>query len=85
MMRDAQRIDHTLGFVRRCLAILDGVDEEMYLSYIKFDFYARKYLRISPDWQEELILAQANNLSPTDCEMLFDILGVERPLELDVF
>ena len=32
MMRDAQRIDHMLGFVRRCLAILDGVDEEMYLS-----------------------------------------------------
>ena len=31
MMRDAQRIDHMLGFVRRCLAILDGVDEEMYL------------------------------------------------------
>ena len=27
-----QRIDHMLGFVRRCLAILDGVDEEMYLS-----------------------------------------------------
>ena len=32
MMRDAQRIDHMLGFVRRCLEILDGVDEEMYLS-----------------------------------------------------
>ena len=32
MMRDDQRIDHMLGFVRRCLAILDGVDEEMYLS-----------------------------------------------------
>ena len=32
MMRDAQRIDHMLGFVRRCLEILDGVDEGMYLS-----------------------------------------------------
>ena len=32
MMRDAQRIDHMLGFVRRCLEILDDVDEEMYLS-----------------------------------------------------
>ena len=29
MMRDAQRIDHMLGFVRRCLEILDGVDEEI--------------------------------------------------------
>ena len=32
MMRDAQRIDHMLGFVRRCLQILDGVDESAYLA-----------------------------------------------------
>ena len=32
MMRDAQRIDHMLGFVRRCLEILDGEEEGMYLS-----------------------------------------------------
>ena len=50
-------------------------------------FYAaRKHLRISPDWKEELELAQATtNLSPTDCDMLFDILAVERPAELTVF
>ena len=34
MMRDAQRIDHMLGFVRRCLQILDGVDESTFLSSI---------------------------------------------------
>ena len=32
MMRDAQRIAHMLGFVRRSLQILDGVDREQYLS-----------------------------------------------------
>ena len=32
MMRDAQRIDHMLGFVRCCQQILDGVDEATYLS-----------------------------------------------------
>jgi uncharacterized protein with HEPN domain len=32
MMRDAQRITHMLGFVRRSLQILDGVDREQYLS-----------------------------------------------------
>ena len=31
-MRDAQRIDHMLSFVRRCLQILDGVDESAYLA-----------------------------------------------------
>ena len=32
MMRDAQRIDHMLGFVRRCRQILEGVDSSAYLA-----------------------------------------------------
>ena len=57
-----------------------------FLAYLKFDFYARKCLRISPDWREELALAQATtNLSPTDCTMLFDILGVPMPAEVQLF
>ena len=31
-MRDAQRIEHMLNFVRRSLEILDGVDLEAYLA-----------------------------------------------------
>ena len=31
-MRDAQRIDHMLGFVRRCRQILEGVDSSAYLA-----------------------------------------------------
>ena len=33
MIRDAHRIEHMLGFVRRGLEILDGVDLETYLSF----------------------------------------------------
>jgi len=32
MIRDAQRIDHMLGFVRRCRQILEGVDSSAYLA-----------------------------------------------------
>ena len=32
MMRDAQRIDHALGFVRRCRQLLEGVDSSAYLA-----------------------------------------------------
>ena len=32
MIRDAQRIEHMLGFVRRGLEILDGVNLETYLA-----------------------------------------------------
>ena len=34
MMRDAQRIDHMLDFVRRGLQILDGIDDSTYLNSI---------------------------------------------------
>ena len=78
-------IKKAIEYVNAALMVEDRGVFHYFLSYIKFDFYARKYLRISPDWQEELILAQANNLSPTDCEMLFDILGVKPPMELEVF
>ena len=32
MIRDAQRIDHMLDFVRRSIQILDGVDFETYMN-----------------------------------------------------
>ena len=32
MIRDAQRIDHMLDFVRRSLEILEGVDRQTFLS-----------------------------------------------------
>ena len=32
MMRDAQRIDHMLGFVRRCRQIIEGIDSSVYLA-----------------------------------------------------
>lgn len=51
-------------------------------AYLKYDFYARKFLRVTPSWQEELLSAQANNLSPFDADMLFNILGVQQPVEL---
>ena len=32
MMREAQRIDHMLGFVRRCRQIIEGIDSSVYLA-----------------------------------------------------
>ncbi len=33
-MRDGDRIDHMLSFTRRCLEILDGVDQAQFLSSV---------------------------------------------------
>ena len=78
-------IKKAMEYVNAALMVEDRGVFHYFLAYLKFDFYARKYLRISPDWEEELQLAQVTNLSPTDCDMLFDILGVACPSELTVF
>ncbi len=78
-------IKKAIEYVNAALMVEERGVFHYFLAYIKFDFYARKYLRISPDWREELIMARSTNLSPADCDMLFDILGVARPAELSVF
>lgn len=79
-------IKKALEYVNAALMVEERGVFHYFLAYIKFDFYARKYLQISPDWREELTLAQsAANLSPTDCSMLFDVLGVEMPPDLRIF
>ena len=78
-------IKKAIEYVDAALMVEDRGVFHYFLAYIKFDFYARKYLRISPDWREELQSALATNLSPTDCDMLFDILAVPRPPELNLF
>lgn len=78
-------IKKAIEYVNAALMVEERGVFHYFLAYLKLDFYARKYLRISPDWREELLMAQSTNLSPLDCDMLFDILGVERPVELAVF
>ena len=53
-------------------------------AYIKNDFFAKKCLRIDPDWRQEMATAVANNLSPADAALLFQTLGVPQPAALAV-
>ena len=50
-----------------------------FLAYIKYDYYSRKHLNVSPNWQEVLGEAEQYGLSPFDVEQLYGVLGVERP------
>ncbi|MDO4847926.1 MAG: tetratricopeptide repeat protein [Clostridiaceae bacterium] len=50
-----------------------------FLSYLKFDFYKRKFLNTSPNYQQELATAQQIGLSPYDVDQLYKILEVEHP------
>lgn len=54
----------------------------LFLAYVKLDYYAKKALRVSPNWQEELRAARQNNLSAEDTKILFELLRVPVPAEL---
>ncbi|MCD7902016.1 MAG: tetratricopeptide repeat protein [Bacteroides sp.] len=50
-----------------------------FLSYIKYDYFSRKYLNTSPTYQETYLLAMDSGVSDYDIEQLFSILNVARP------
>ena len=51
-------------------------------AYIKYDYFERKSLNTTPNYQELLRQSKTAGFSPLDTEQLFGILGVVRP---DVF
>ena len=50
-----------------------------FLSYIKYDYFKRKFFKTSPTYEEALKNAKDAGISPLDMDQLFGILGVVRP------
>ena len=50
-----------------------------FLAYIKYDFFERKYLNTSPNYQECMSIANSYGVSDYDVSNLFAILGVPKP------
>ena len=50
-----------------------------FLAYIKYDYFERKYLNITPNWEETLQTAIQTGVSSTDVTQLFEMLQVEMP------
>lgn len=53
-------------------------------AYIRQDYYARKFLRAQPDFKTLLSEAKAHNVTPTEINQLFEILGVVQPDQLHI-
>ena len=52
-----------------------------FMAYIKYDFYARQFLRVTPNWQWELQRARMLGITDKESVALFAILGQECPRE----
>lgn len=48
-------------------------------SYIKYDYFNRKFFNTTPTYQDFLQMALENGLSENDTEQLFSILSVPQP------
>lgn len=72
-------IDKILEYVNAALMIEPRGIYYYFLAYVKFDYFKRKFLKVSPDYLQALNDASVAGYSPLDAEQLFSILGVERP------
>ncbi len=72
-------IDKILEYINAALMIEPKGIYYYFLAYIKYDYFARKFFKTSPTYQEALTIAQEQGYSPFDAEQLFEILGVDRP------
>ena len=50
-----------------------------FLAYIRYDYYERKRLNVSPSYREYLEAANSVGVSEDDIDLLFKMLTVERP------
>lgn len=80
----AQRasIDKAIEYIKAALMIEPKGIYYCLLAYIKFDYFKRKFLNMSPSYEEELSNAQLAGLSGYDVNQLFEILNVENPFNI---
>jgi tetratricopeptide (TPR) repeat protein len=77
-------IKKALDYIKAAILIEPRGVYYLFSAYIKYDFYERKYLNITPNYLDELREAKNNNLTSADAQMLFDTLGKPIPEQLNL-
>lgn len=72
-------IDKIIEYINAAIMIEPRGIYYYFLAYIRYDYFKRKFLNISPDYAATLKMAREIEYSQYDTEQLFAILGVERP------
>ncbi len=72
-------IDKALSYIDAALMIEPKGIYYYFQAYIKYDYFKRKFLNVSPDYNECLSLAQQCGVSEYDKEVLFSTLKVSCP------
>jgi len=72
-------IDKAKSYLESALMIESRGIFHYLLAYIKYDYFERKYLNISPNWKDCYHEANQAGVSVLDITQLYSILGVSRP------
>lgn len=72
-------IDKILDYINAAIMIESKGIYYYFLAYIKYDYFQRKFFKISPNYQETLAMAMDAGVSEFDIEQLYGIIGVARP------
>ena len=72
-------IDKMIEYLNAAIMIEPRGIYHYFLAYIKYDYFERKYLKITPNWQETLQIAIQTGVQQVDIAQLFEVLQVETP------
>lgn len=74
-------IDRVIVHLETAISIENKGIYRIFLAYIKYDYYKRKFINISPNYKQELVLAQESGYSSEDFDELWELLNVSKPKE----
>jgi tetratricopeptide (TPR) repeat protein len=72
-------IDKIEQYINAALMLEERGLFRYFQAYIKYDYFKRKFFKTTPTWEECLMQADADGLSPSDVEQLFAILKQDIP------
>jgi tetratricopeptide (TPR) repeat protein len=77
----AQRsdIDKIIEYLNAAIMITPKGIYYYMLSYIKYDYFHRKYLNISPNHIEDYEMSNEMGVSEDEIQQFYSVLGIERP------
>ncbi|MDR1859755.1 MAG: hypothetical protein LBR06_02385 [Bacteroidales bacterium] len=70
-------IDKAMEYLNAALMIEPRGIYYFFMAYIKHDYFERKYLNISPNWKETLLMAEQSGISEADRQQLAELLNVD--------
>ena len=75
-------IDAAIKYVNAANSLQPNAMNHLLLSYIKQDYFERKYLQVSPSWRDELEAAESYGANEATVKELGAALNVQLPEEI---